>query len=200
MDPSATSKTVVSLTGLGQEGNLLKYTLVQVSLDLGGSHGNNDNSNKGSRSSFKASKALVQIKAQETQWGWGWGVIVHATPKLCLWASLSYSSPLPEEMRSETEIRHVCCYLVPVFLSLHWVHSYFARLHQRHYILLEDIRTITFKQLKNIICCHLHNSYKQIRKGMAIWNAGEIIRLVVGNLAVEKFGRNGTYGPRAIYG
>lgn len=70
---------VVSLAGLEQEGNLHRYNLVQVSLDLAGSHGNNGNSTKGSRSSFKASKALMQIKAQEitVSWGWGWGVIVH---------------------------------------------------------------------------------------------------------------------------
>lgn len=66
MNAPATSKVVVPLAWLGQEGNSLKYNVVQVSLDLSVSHGNNSGSNRGSRSSFKASKALEQIKAQET--------------------------------------------------------------------------------------------------------------------------------------
>lgn len=66
MDILAASKVVMSLAWLRPEGNPLKYNLVQVSLDLSGSHGNNGSLNRGCRSSFKASKALEQIKAQET--------------------------------------------------------------------------------------------------------------------------------------
>lgn len=66
MNVPATSKVVVSLAWLGQEGHSLKYNVAQVSLDLSVRHGNNNSSNRGSRNSFKASKTLEQIKAQET--------------------------------------------------------------------------------------------------------------------------------------